>query len=222
MSLLKKHLSNCHGYADDTQLYMSFRPGTNVNEQAAVRALEACIQDVRSWMINNRLMINDSKTEFLLVGTQFQLKKVNIDSIQVGNSTVMPVSSVQNLSSYFDNHMSMDTHISSVCSKAFCGLYRIRKIRKFLNEKSTLRLAFHIHALWHVWHDCLGGTFDTNCHTYETPMRVAVPMRVWNSKKLNFLVRQIRVAFHMHALLSRLARVSLAWICVPWAWICVP
>jgi len=147
--IIEKHLPNCHGYADDTQLYMSFRPGTNDSEQAAVRALEACIHDVRSWMINNRLMINDSKTEFLLVGTQFQLKKVNIDSIEVGNSTVMPVSSVRNLGSYFDKHMSMDTHISKVCSKAFCGLYHIRKIRKFLDEKSTLTLV-HAFVTSHV------------------------------------------------------------------------
>ena len=35
-------------------------------------------------MIRNRLMLNDDKTEFLLLGTKQQLAKVDINSITVG------------------------------------------------------------------------------------------------------------------------------------------
>ena len=33
-----------------------------------------CIADVRSWFIANRLMINDTKTEFLIISTRQQLE----------------------------------------------------------------------------------------------------------------------------------------------------
>ena len=48
--------------------------------------MEKCIDAVRKWMIQDRLMINDDKTEFLLVGTRQQLDKLDSCSITVGNN----------------------------------------------------------------------------------------------------------------------------------------
>ena len=43
----------------------------------AIQAMEKCIDAVRKWMIQDRLMINDDKTEILLVGTRQQLDKLD-------------------------------------------------------------------------------------------------------------------------------------------------
>ena len=91
----------------------------------------------------NRLLINDSKTEFLVVGSRRQLSKIAIDSITVGDSTIQPVNSVRNLGTWFDSNMSMSIHIGKICSKTFYGLYKIRQPRKFLNLESTKTL---VHA----------------------------------------------------------------------------
>ena len=48
-------------------------------------AMEKCIADVHSWMINDKLMLNDDKTEFLVIGTSKQLSKVSVSSIRVGD-----------------------------------------------------------------------------------------------------------------------------------------
>ena len=55
--------------------------------------MEKCIADVRSWMINDKLMLSDGKTEFLVIGTSKQLSKVSVSSIRVGDVDVIPVSS---------------------------------------------------------------------------------------------------------------------------------
>ena len=39
-------------------------------------------------MLQDRLKLNDDKTEFIVIGTRQQLAKVNVDSLQVGESTV--------------------------------------------------------------------------------------------------------------------------------------
>ncbi|CAH3167738.1 unnamed protein product, partial [Porites evermanni] len=52
--------------------------------------MEKCIDAVRKWMIQDRLMINDDKTEFLLVGTRQQLDKLDSCSITVGNNRISP------------------------------------------------------------------------------------------------------------------------------------
>ena len=142
-NIVKKHLPNAHGYADDTQLYLSFKPSSKSTQDEALKAIETCIAEVRAWMITHRLKINDSKTEFLIIGSRQQLSKVSIDSITIGASSVQPVSSVRNLGAWFDENLSMTTHVGKVCSKAFRGLYSIKQIRKYLSQDATKVL---IHA----------------------------------------------------------------------------
>ena len=48
----------------DTQLYISV-PASNPN---SVNNLVQCISDIKEWMSNNFLKLNDDKTEILLVG----------------------------------------------------------------------------------------------------------------------------------------------------------
>ena len=76
--IIFQHLPSIHGYADDTQIYLSFRPCSIHSEINAVSAVEMCIDDVRSWFIANRLMINDTKTEFLIISTRQQLEIKNL------------------------------------------------------------------------------------------------------------------------------------------------
>ena len=88
-------------------------------------------------------MINDAKTDFLIIGTRQQLEKTSIESIIIGDTVIKPLESVRNLGSWFDAHIRMKVHIGKICSKAFCNLYSIRQIRKFLTVQSTKTL---IHA----------------------------------------------------------------------------
>ena len=77
-------LPSVHSYADDTQLNLAFSPNVQGDDASAVKAMCDCIMDLRKWMIRDRLMLNDDKTEFLLLGTKQQLAKVDINSITVG------------------------------------------------------------------------------------------------------------------------------------------
>ena len=63
------YLPSAHGYADDTQLYMSFCPESSIAQNQAMLALEECITDMRSWLLTHKLMFKDSRTEFLIIGT---------------------------------------------------------------------------------------------------------------------------------------------------------
>ncbi len=140
--VISRHLPSVHGYADDHQLYISFKPDP-VSTINTVGAMEACINDVRQWMLINRLMINDSKTEVMLIGTWQQLRKISIDGIKVGNAEIKPVSSVKNLGVTQDDHLKMDKHVTSICKKSFYQLYRLRRIRKYLSSDATQTL---VHA----------------------------------------------------------------------------
>ena len=103
--VVEKHLPVVHVFADDTQLYLSFRPTSSISQDQAIRAMEECIVDVRAWMCHNMMKLNDSKTEFLIIGSRQQLAKINVDSIKVGASKIVSTSSVRNLGAWFDKNM---------------------------------------------------------------------------------------------------------------------
>ena len=105
--------------------------------------MQNCIDDIRSWMEHDKLLLNDEKTELLVIGTRQQLSKVNIFSIAVRNSAIMKSSVVRNLGSYIDDKLSMNSHINRVCNTSFYYLHNITRIRKHLSRDSSETL---IHA----------------------------------------------------------------------------
>ena len=100
--VIKVHLPTVHCYADDTQLYVSFSPNISTGPFEAVTAIQHCVDDIRNWMTNDKLFLNDDKTEFLMIGTKQQLAKVNIDHILIGGCVIRPKGVVKNLGTWLD------------------------------------------------------------------------------------------------------------------------
>ena len=135
-SKLLRHPPNPHCYADDSQIYLSLKPGDLSSQQDAITAMQNCIDDIRSWIEHDKLLLNDEKTQFLVIDTRQQLSKVNISSITVGNSAIMKSLVVRNLGSYIDDKLTMNSHINKVCNASFYYLHNIRRIRIHLLRDS--------------------------------------------------------------------------------------
>ena len=75
-------------YADDTQLYLAFKPGCASSTDDAIAAMERCVNEIRAWMLCDKLKINDGKSEFVIIGTCQQLSKVHVYSLAVGDAQV--------------------------------------------------------------------------------------------------------------------------------------
>ena len=70
--LLADSSEQFHFYADDTQIYLSFSSTDSVE---ALAKLTSTLDQVHSWFCANRLVVNPSKTEYLLIGTTQQRSK---------------------------------------------------------------------------------------------------------------------------------------------------
>ena len=44
---------------------LTFCPNTIANQEAAFAKVERRIEDIRDWMLNDKLKVNDDKTEFI-------------------------------------------------------------------------------------------------------------------------------------------------------------
>ena len=131
--IIRKHGLKYHCYADDTQIYISVDP-TQSNVNNAIEQIEACLDELRQWMSQNYLKLNNAKTEVIVVGSKQQRSKVNITEVRVGDTVVTPTDSVTNLGVIIDENLSMDKHIAKV-SRAVCiSIRNIGMIRKHINQ----------------------------------------------------------------------------------------
>lgn len=142
--IAKKHLPSVHCFADDTQLHISFKPENNEDQSSAISAMENCIEEIRNWMTTDKLLLNEDKTEFILIGTKQQLGKLNIDHIQIGSAKVPSSSCLRNLGSWFDEHLTMKQHVIKISGSSFYHIHNLRRIRKYLSKQTTETL---VHAL---------------------------------------------------------------------------
>ncbi len=51
-SIVERHLPDAHAFADDSQLYVSFKPDLTCDQLAAVAALQHCIDNIKDWMLS--------------------------------------------------------------------------------------------------------------------------------------------------------------------------
>ena len=77
-----------HMYADDTQLYISF---SAKDSTSALSHLTTTLESVQAWLTHNRLALNPSTTEFLLIGLSRQQEKLNFNSFSFARSTALPL-----------------------------------------------------------------------------------------------------------------------------------
>ena len=90
----------------------------------------------------NKLKINDDKTEFLLITSPFvkltRDVRILIDQDQISQS------SCKSLGVMFDQHLSMDTHVKSICRSAHFHIRNINAIRHLLTPTATAQI---VHSL---------------------------------------------------------------------------
>lgn len=131
---------NFHSYADDTQIYIAFKP--NEKDQT-IEDLEQCISKIRIWMVKNKLKLNDDKTEFMLISSPHNKKQLHSLSINIGSEIVNSSSSARNLGVVMDSVLNMEDHITSVCRSCYFHLRNIGAIRKYLDPDTAAQI---IHA----------------------------------------------------------------------------
>ena len=133
---------NFHLYADDTQLYLTFDPLSPGAKQSSISAMELCISEIKMWMLQNKLKLNDGKTEFL----QFHPHRNKIldptTTIKIGDDKIGTSDSAKNLGVLLDCDLTLSPYITNICKTANFHLFRHSRIRKYL-APDALKMAVH-------------------------------------------------------------------------------
>ena len=84
-------------------------------------------------------MLNGDKTELIHITSQFRKRNESV-TLNIDGAVINATKSARDLGVIVDDTLDMKEHIRKVCRAATFGIYRIGKIRKYLNQSSTERL----------------------------------------------------------------------------------
>ena len=121
-------------FADDTNLTAS---GKCMNDVET--AMNSDLENLRKWLIANKLSLNVAKTEFILIGSKPMIKSISNrqPNIVIDNKPIQQVYNCKTLRVTVDQHLSWKNNTENVCKKIASGMSALRRIKEFV-EKDTL------------------------------------------------------------------------------------
>ena len=121
-------------FADDIQIKTSILPQ---HVFSAISFVEICISDVKYWMIENKLQLNDEKMECLLICQNKCTQYFNSTSLSFGHNVILFSTTAKNLEINFTDDMRIDAHVQDICRKVYIDIRHISSIRHFLSIDAT-------------------------------------------------------------------------------------
>ena len=138
--IIRQHDLDFYLYADDSQLKTSFCIPDSL---ASIHQLEACIDEVDTWMVTNRWRLYNGTTDILFTGTPTLLHEIPVSTIRIGDADIVPSDVVCSLGVMFDSALTMEPQISAICRSCRLHIHNIGKIVRYLTPRAT-ELLVHV------------------------------------------------------------------------------
>ena len=137
--ICKRYHISYHLYADDTQLYLTFKLNRIGSKEACIHNLKNCINEIRDSMCINLLKLNDEKMDFIILGTQQPLQNTGHINSHINEDLVTPVDMVHNLGFFMEKYLKNKDHINRITSSTYNTLRKVHQSRSFL-DKDTIKI----------------------------------------------------------------------------------
>lgn len=128
-----------HLYADDTQVYFSFKPK---DTSAAVEKINKDLDAISAWAQKNTLVLNPNKSKFMVLGTRHQCESIiqMNPCIEINQQSIERVTKARNLGLVLDSELRYVEHINNIIRSAFFRLKVLYRIRCYLTERVRILL----------------------------------------------------------------------------------
>lgn len=160
-------LPNCLSYsrarmfADDTNLTYASNNIYDINHR-----LNEDLANVGEWLSANRLTLNQSKTEFMLIGSYQRINTFqSTPSLVIDNVPIRQVTHTKSLGIHIDENLAWNVQIAKLSKKVASGIGALKRIKPFVPH-STLKLIYNCLVQPHfdycsvVWDTCGSSLAD--------------------------------------------------------------
>ena len=124
-------------YADDTQITVTAQ---SVDELE--RLLNKDVANVNIWLNANKLAANSTKTEFIVIASDYRLKQLlRNPKVKIDHEVIKRVSKAKLLGVVIDEKLSWEDHINEIIiPKVLKGLRMLRELRSILTFSQMISL----------------------------------------------------------------------------------
>ena len=136
-------------YADDSTTYLTLDPANIQEIPVAISTIQSCISEIKRWMTENFMKLNEGKTQLILFGKLYNLKKYPHDfEIQINDSEIKSLDlsgpgmkeEGKSLGVMLDNDTAMKRQITAVKQSSYNTLHNLRNIKEYLDVDTKLAL----------------------------------------------------------------------------------
>jgi hypothetical protein len=123
-------------FADDTHLSFANNSIENIDLK-----LNEDLARVNQWLTANKLTLNTSKTEFMLIGSRQRLRTLQgSPSLMIGEEPIKQVNYTKSLGVFIDHNLSWNIHIERLCKKIASGIGALKRTRPFVPYHTLLSI----------------------------------------------------------------------------------
>ncbi|KAI5636771.1 reverse transcriptase (RNA-dependent DNA polymerase) domain-containing protein [Phthorimaea operculella] len=138
---ITKHIHNCHYhlYADDVQIYIHTKPQDLAQ---SLQKLNSDLDSIAKWSTQNSLMLNPTKSKFMVLGSKKQVSRcvMQAPNVTVLGTPVELVTQAKNLGIEMDSRLRFQAHIESIARTCLYRLKIFYKIRHLLSTDVRLKI----------------------------------------------------------------------------------
>ena len=118
-------------YADDTHITYA-----SAHLHSMQSSLNRDLSNIHKWLLSNKLTLNSTKTEFMLIGSRQKLSTLSESlELSIDNIPIKQVSTAKSLGILIDNNMAWHSHIDKLSKKIASGIGAIKRIRPFVSPE---------------------------------------------------------------------------------------
>ena len=122
-------------YADDTVIYYSSPQLSEIELK-----LNLDLLTLNQWLLNNKLILNEKKTEFMIFGTRLMRQNIDEFSLEIDGNSIKRTETFKYLGVVLDGILSFNEHIQCMKKKVSKMLGLFSKIRPLLTVDSANRI----------------------------------------------------------------------------------
>lgn len=128
-----------HVYADDIQIYMSFKP---TDGNLAIQKLNEDLNRISQWSESHSLVLNPGKTKYIILGTKKKVNQIsNINPyIHIKGEKIERVTEARSLGLLVDEELRFEKHTVNTVRNCFYRLKVLYKIRDVLSKDMRIKL----------------------------------------------------------------------------------